>query len=374
MILIKYRLTQNDKLEYIEKVMRCMSESDKNKINSSIQHLLIKLLSMGYEDCSEIMQERELYKETYPMHYYLCMWLVLSFGQIKSIQNFIKRNIIDNDIENKNILVRDRCTEIKSYMDLKKRREYPYRKVDTKVILSYSVEYDSIYKDFELLIKMYKKYSDEDKKINTWIVEKTNIRVCPYCNLTYTYNRGNSTTAQLDHFFNKAEYPMFALCFYNLVPSCPACNRIKSADVGEFTSPYEDNAFQGVIVKWKYSKNLDEHKKVNLKCLEDNIEIVVQSTKQADKNNIEQMKINEAYSQHKDYASELIKKMQIYMNKNNQELISKVCKSGKIGKEEVERFYFGQYLDMDEQIQRPMDKMTRDFLEQYKMISGKYRK
>ena len=37
-----------------------------------------------------------------------------------------------------------------------------------------------------------------------------------------------SGTFQLDHFYPKDEFPMFAVSFYNLIPVCGTCNSIKN--------------------------------------------------------------------------------------------------------------------------------------------------
>jgi hypothetical protein len=63
-------------------------------------------------------------------------------------------------------------------------------------------------------------------------VRAAGFRVCPYCSRNYitpiSDSAGSVYRPDLDHFFAKSLYPWFALCPYNLVPSCSACNcRIK---------------------------------------------------------------------------------------------------------------------------------------------------
>ncbi|MEH7889893.1 HNH endonuclease [Elizabethkingia meningoseptica] len=57
-----------------------------------------------------------------------------------------------------------------------------------------------------------------------------NRSTCTYCNRNYTLNISkNHASAQLDHWFPKDKFPILALSFYNLIPSCGSCNHIKGS-------------------------------------------------------------------------------------------------------------------------------------------------
>jgi hypothetical protein len=61
------------------------------------------------------------------------------------------------------------------------------------------------------------------------LAEKLNIPTCVYCNRIYTKtvisDSGKKITRPtFDHWFPKSEYPLLALSFYNLIPSCSVCN------------------------------------------------------------------------------------------------------------------------------------------------------
>ncbi len=73
------------------------------------------------------------------------------------------------------------------------------------------------------------------------------IKVCVYCNaqMTHTVSEGGNKIVrpQIDHYYPKSKFPMFALSFYNLIPACPTCNSIKSdqdMDVKTMYHPYMD--------------------------------------------------------------------------------------------------------------------------------------
>lgn len=59
------------------------------------------------------------------------------------------------------------------------------------------------------------------------------ITCCPYCNRNYTTSHDTTQPGRVtkkivfpefDHFFPKSDYPILALSFYNLIPSCNVCN------------------------------------------------------------------------------------------------------------------------------------------------------
>src|SRR5690606_14812699 len=57
---------------------------------------------------------------------------------------------------------------------------------------------------------------------------------CIYCNREYIFvyrkNEGKGMVPQFDHWFPKGDYPLLALSFYNVIPSCATCNAIKSSE------------------------------------------------------------------------------------------------------------------------------------------------
>lgn len=372
MIPIKYRLDTDAEKEYIEKVLDCIGKHNLMAYSNRILQLLVMMAQKNIWLGKEILKQAyERYHKDYPQCYYLCMWLILSFERLAEIKMFLDEHIILPDLTAINMTAqRARCRmeKIKSYQDLRKRRIKDYTaQPQVKNLLSQGVRYDLLYADYKDLITVYEQFSANG--INTWIIEKTEIKVCPYCDISYTYNRGNTVTAQLDHFFPKSEYPMFALCFYNLVPSCSACNKMKHSGIENMASPYSHGAFENLRITWNYKGTSDEKRwNVNnsLKALEDMIEIEIKTCDNGEKENLSKMKIAEAYQQHKDYAAEIIQKVKTYVNPDNQKLICSICESAGIASDEVERFYLGNYLEEVNLTKRPLSKMTRDFYEEYK--------
>ncbi len=110
----------------------------------------------------------------------------------------------------------------------------------------------------ELLLEMGKYvyltiYKDVAKFDKHKHFSRVGLTVCPYCNRNFIFNLDNDekgdgvikVKGQIDHFFPQDKYPILALSYYNLIPSCQTCNFVKSnvdpLDIDEFRSPYEIN-------------------------------------------------------------------------------------------------------------------------------------
>lgn len=74
------------------------------------------------------------------------------------------------------------------------------------------------------------------------ILNSLGVRTCPYCNRNYITSYGEKSTADLDHFYQKKQYPLFALSLFNFVPSCSVCNsRMKNIyPADDALYPYEE--------------------------------------------------------------------------------------------------------------------------------------
>jgi hypothetical protein len=111
-----------------------------------------------------------------------------------------------------------------------------------------SEDFKKYQKRFEDLYKSQLSGNEKFKKSFFEIFE--NMNVCPYCNRNFInpiykdekVGQDNSKQApDIEHFFPKSIYPLFALSISNLLPSCAFCNKIKS-DVDTYPdskSPYE---------------------------------------------------------------------------------------------------------------------------------------
>mgnify|MGYP004632078843 CR=1 FL=1 len=156
------------------------------------------------------------------------------------------------------------------------------------------------------------------------------VRTCPYCNRNYITRygvKGSKSTADLDHFYQKEQYPLFALSLFNFVPSCPVCNsRMKNVHPADDTMyPYEEGFGDDVHFELKYTgKDISSEKilhfwqalsKFDYNDIE--IEAVIDSGINSErKRRIEKSKelfhIDEVYADHKQDALEIALRTRIY--------------------------------------------------------------
>ncbi|HWK07390.1 MAG TPA: hypothetical protein VNS58_27345 [Puia sp.] len=203
------------------------------------------------------------------------------------------------------------------------------------------------------------------------LAKKLNVNVCPYCNRNYTVtvSEGGKRTVRpdFDHFFPKKEYPLLALSFYNLVPSCLICNRsIKNqADVvsGKFVHPYVEGF--GSTLKFNHiPQNTDSA--VGIKT--DHTIFPITNPLEPEKgkrclNSFELFKLKEIYEKsHTGEISELIRKHHISGGKYLENLHKSFPGLGSV--EELYRIAFGNYYHEEDHEKRPLSKLTRDTVEQ----------
>ena len=235
-----------------------------------------------------------------------------------------------------------------------------------------------------------KSYSKIDAKLRKKIIDLKNVSVCPYCNRNYinsTYKmihcdncnqdlfvidevekecpgcnqeiNGQTkvvNTAQLDHFFPKDSYPLFAVSFYNLIPSCYSCNHVKlNKDLKH--SPY-DSSFSFDDVKFTYiPKSTDK------------IEIKIDSRNPDFKNGILILGIEELYQSHIDVVNELIWKKEVYSD-SYRDGLSKILNQTdlELSEAELNRFITGHYTDKGDYGKRPLSKMVADISKEIGLI------
>ena len=235
-----------------------------------------------------------------------------------------------------------------------------------------------------------KSYDKIDSELRKKIIDLKNISVCPYCNRNYinstykvfTCNNCNQellvidgtkkecpgckqeingqtkvvNTAQLDHFFPKDSYPLFAVSFYNLIPSCYSCNHMKlNEDLKH--SPYDS------------SLSFDDVKFTYIPKSTDKIEIKIDSRNPDFKNGIRILGIEELYQSHIDVVNELLWKKEVY-TKSYRDGLSRILNQTnfELGKAEVNRFITGHYTDKENYGKRPLSKMVTDISKEIGLI------
>ncbi|MFC7345358.1 hypothetical protein ACFQO9_01340 [Chryseobacterium zhengzhouense] len=108
------------------------------------------------------------------------------------------------------------------------------------------------------------------KKHGKDFINLLNRSTCTYCNRNYTLNIStNHASSQLDHWFPKSMFPILALSFFNLIPSCGSCNHMKGQSdknydwwknnsLTEMLHPYFPDNNENFKFDFTYRENSDE--------------------------------------------------------------------------------------------------------------------
>lgn len=206
----------------------------------------------------------------------------------------------------------------------------------------------------------------------SWLAERFDIKACLYCNAQFTLAIGKDGTKkkllfQLDHFYNKADFPFLSLTLGNLVPSCSSCNISKSNipfNIDTHIHPYHED------INIMFDFYIDQNDaleylvgKRDSKLLTPKINVVnpkFNSHKTT-------FSIESIYEKHTDIVEELILKS-LYYNKSKREELKKEFADIELSPSVIDRFVLGNY-SLDSEInKRPLSKLSKDIGKQLKII------
>ena len=223
---------------------------------------------------------------------------------------------------------------------------------------------------FDYIKTEYDNFITKDKKeYHGYVLAKElNINVCPYCNRNYTFtviDKKEISRPEFDHFYSKNKYPILALSFYNLIPSCHICNStLKGKE--EFTinshiHPYIDSFDKKAKFSFKplSSDFLYNHK---------SIKVALFTTDKKALNSKTVFKLNEFYKHHHDTVTELIQKAQIYNDSYIDELYQNYEGVLFRNREDILRLITGGYIEDKDINKRPLSKLIKDISEELGLI------
>lgn len=219
----------------------------------------------------------------------------------------------------------------------------------------------------------YNYFSNKEKPgYNAYsLANALNFRSCPYCNRNYTVTISNDkkriVRPDFDHFFPKKTYPLLALSFYNLIPSCLICNRTtknqQPVEYGKYLHPYEEGF--GSALKFNYL-SIDTDSSLGLGT---NMTVLFSinplETTKAQKclENVALFKLDEIYrDSHNGEVADIIRKYYISGGNYLETLKNSFPDIGEI--DELYRLAFGNYYSEGDFEKRPLSKLTKDIVEQ----------
>ena len=221
----------------------------------------------------------------------------------------------------------------------------------------------------EQAVKRLFNYSDwfcekKEKRYNAHVLAgRLDINTCVYCNRNYINTVIGITRSQFDHYFSKRSYPLLALSFYNLIPSCSICNStFKSKNelfLNEHLHPYVDDCLKEFRFSYSYDTKMKDSLAVKLKYLKEGSKA---------KKTFEFFKIKEVYNAHTEELRDLIRMREVFSDKYLRILSTKTLFGTKISKSELYQLAFGVYLQENQFSKRPFSKFKKDILTEIGII------
>lgn len=216
------------------------------------------------------------------------------------------------------------------------------------------------------LYNNFRKHKDPIKGISNShkFFKLLNIRTCPYCNRQYTFTfdkHCGKAAPEYDHFYNKKDYPILAVSFYNLVPSCHTCNHLKGTkkiSVNPFFNGFKSK-FVFITSNGAIMTDAEVLKQCGGKLSLRNID---KDGNNKDEDNIETFGLNELYEQHGNYACDIISKFVAY-NPEVQSALVNAFQGPAYHPQQVFDFVWGKYLEDSQLENRTLSKLTKDILD-----------
>ncbi len=273
------------------------------------------------------------------------------------------------DIEQINRLLKKKLRNFKHDVGLEIliKADYSYMKELVKFIDKNPKRYKLSKKEKAYFLEMYHRFKKAD------FIKQLNINVCPYCNRNYIFNFNKNSkeeaTAQVDHFFDKKDYPYLAVSIYNLVPSCSTCNQRKSSKKENIFYPYLESFNESA--KFKYQGIRAISKDENIDFLDESrvmfgIE-AIKNIKKVEKH-IEVFNLENIYKNHKDIIAELLQKREIYSDSYIDDLLKQYEGSLFKNREDLLRLITCGYVSDEDLHKRPLSKLIKDISEELELI------
>lgn len=310
--------------------------------------------------------------------------LLNKFEDSKKYINFLVDNIDENFKDNLDKFVRDNT---KDGYDLRDFLGHTLTEHSEENLFNNSAGNFSYKTDLKNYLVF--KYKEEFSKIYDKIDKKelvriTGVTVCPYCNRNFVNVTNEANTSQLDHFFPKSEYPLFALCFYNLIPSCYGCNNKKSNKHFNI-SPYDETiGNMDEFIKFSYEiSNADFFTNKN------SIQVIIKEVDNDLFDDKQLLDLPNLYRLHNDVVQEILWKSSIYtkgyrdsidkllnpipevLRKMNNKVISKDKIIKYITDDDINRIITGVYTTPKDYGKRPLSKMVTDISKEIGLIGDK---
>jgi hypothetical protein len=289
------------------------------------------------------------------------------FSDIKSkITNYIAYVIAHNEIEINNSTIPLSATIldlIKEFTEesflrsliLVDPKELPDWVRDLRAFRPACIDKNTI--EFKVLYRIFVNHGYD--KIDKWkLLANHSLDSCTYCNRSYTYalDEEGKIKPEIDHFYSKGIYPLFAASYYNLIPSCETCNGFGAKGTSDtfetgIKNPYliEENDFE-------FDYHLQHLSLLNPITAKTTVEVNIKTKINS---HFKVFKLDKLYQRHSDHVAELIVKSRIQYSPRYRDYL-KSYTGLRFSDNEIDRLIIGSYTNVEDLHKRPLSKMYRD--------------
>lgn len=255
-------------------------------------------------------------------------------------------------------------TGYNSYLNAKSKKKKSRTTAETQLVNRYAPRIRELEKIFD-----YDKIISGKKKVSYELALILDRNTCTYCNRLYTITVVKNATAnggisrpQFDHWYSKKRYPILALSFYNLIPSCSVCNSTIKGDT-DFQLPTHYHPYiDSFLSEFSFSYH---HESV----IVNNVTIKYPTGSLKAERTLKEFKVEEIYNGHSMLElKDLIELKKKYSDNYLETLFKDVFKRLSMHPEEAYRFLFGSEYDDDNFHKRPFSKFKKDIIAELKLI------
>lgn len=284
-----------------------------------------------WKEYKEILVKENIGKNTF---YKICRYYLIKQNNNELIKKIIGKNL------------KTHINSEKSYVSLLK-------KIDNQM--------KTINKNLE---KIFNYAEDMTTEIRSSTLINLGVNVCPYCHRQfinrYEIDKKNRTIAQLDHFYPKKKYPLYAMTLYNFIPSCAHCNTIlKKEKIFPGLFPINNKTNEEIYFRINYDSYSDMLR-ISDECLE-----IVNNESSLERRILKDIQntnfaIKSMYKYHTEFIERLLQKKNLN-NSSYKEQTEAVLRD-KLNEKDFLELLFGFSFEEEEIYEKPLSKLAKDII------------
>jgi 5-methylcytosine-specific restriction endonuclease McrA len=200
------------------------------------------------------------------------------------------------------------------------------------------------------------------------LIDSIGLKTCPYCNRSYIYTiKDGRIDPQLDHFYPKAKYPLFAVSLYNLIPSCAICNSAGAKGDKDTLYDLKYRIISPYLIKhddFQFNYKLLSPEIIKGEYNGESIEIFFDHSCNENDN---MFHLSSLYKKHDDHIEDMLyKRKYVYTDEHLASLFNII--GHKVDKSITNRFIVGAYVEKENYHKRPLSKLYTEIAKRIGLI------